>query len=349
MATYTPEKKYIRILALDGGGVRGILPGQMLAKLEHKLQARTGDPEKRLADYFDFFAGTGTGGILSCAYLTPVKDKMRTPRFSASQIVDFYIKYAGTIFNDTLDHKIITLGGFLDEKYNAEGLEKTFIDHFENIQLSHLLKPCAITAYDIYRRRGHLFTQHTASKPSADFYVRDVVRATSAIPTYFECKEVMSLSGVSYPLIDGSIFANNPALCAVAEASKLFFATRARKQQATLANMLILSLGTGLPKVQYSYDDVKNWGLAKWTRPLQRMSASANAEAVDYQLQQLYAATGASNQYLRINPELPVDVAADIDNVQPQNLQALKELGDATFEALEDKLDTFVSLMLEEE
>jgi hypothetical protein len=101
--------------------------------------------------------------------------------------------------------------------------------------------------------------------------------------------------------------------------------------------------------VQYSYDDVKNWGLAKWTRPLQRMSASANAEAVDYQLQQLYAATGASNQYLRINPELPVDVAADIDNVQPQNLQALKELGDATFEALEDKLDTFVSLMLEEE
>jgi patatin-like phospholipase/acyl hydrolase len=193
-----------------------------------------------------------------------------------------------------------------------------------------------------------LFTQHTAGKPSADFYIRDVLRATSAIPSYFECKEVLSLSGVSYPLIDGSIFANNPALCAVAEVSKVFFADKFRKQQATLANMLILSLGTGLPKVQYSYEDVKNWGLAKWTRPLLRMGGSANAEAVDYQLQQLFAGAGAARQYLRINPELPIEVAAEIDNIQPQNLQALKELGDATFEALEDKLDAFVSLMMEE-
>jgi patatin-like phospholipase/acyl hydrolase len=348
MATYAPVKKYIRILSIDGGGVRGILPAQLLAKLEHKLQARTGDPEKRLADYFDFFAGTGTGGILSCAYLTPVKEKMQTPRFSAVQIVDFYIKHAGNIFNDTLDQRIVTLGGLLNEQYNAGELEKTFIDYFENVQLSYLLKPCIITAYDIYRRRAHFFTQHTADKPSADFYIRDVVRATSAMPTYFECKEIMSLSGVGYPLIDGSIFANNPALCALAEVSKWYFADKSRKQPATVSNMLILSLGTGLPKMQYTYEDAKDWGLAKWTRPLLRMGASGNAEAVDYQLQQLYASAGASEQYLRINPELPVDVNADIDHVEPQNLQALKELGDATFEAMEDKLDKFVSLMLQE-
>jgi patatin-like phospholipase/acyl hydrolase len=348
MTTFTPSKKYIRILSIDGGGVRGLLPAQLLAKLEHKLQARTGDPEKRLADYFDFFAGTGTGGILSCAYLTPVKEKMQTPRFSASQIADLYIKHAGSIFNDTLDQKIITLGGLLNEKYNADELEKTFIDYFENIQLSHLLKPCIVTAYDIYRRKGHFFSQHTAGKPSADFYIRDVVRAASAIPTYFECKEVTSLSGVSYPLIDGSIFANNPALCAVAEAGKWFFSSNTRKQQATIEHMVLLSLGTGLPKIQYTYEDVKDWGLAKWTRPMLRMSASGNAEAVDYQLQQLYAGAGASEQYLRINPELPVDVHADIDYVQPQNLQALKELGDATFEAMEEKLNMFVSLLLQE-
>ncbi len=90
------------------------------------------------------------------------------------------------------------------------------------------------------------------------------------------------------------------------------------------------------------------WGLAKWARPLQRMTASANAEAVDYQLQQLYTSAGAHAQYLRINPELPIDVAAEIDNVQPQNLQALKELGDTTFETLEFELDKFVSLMLQE-
>jgi patatin-like phospholipase/acyl hydrolase len=348
MASFTPEKKFIRILSIDGGGVRGIIPGQILAKLEHKLQARTGDPEKRLADYFDFFAGTGTGGILSCAYIMPLKEKMRTPRFSASQIVDFYIRYAGSIFDNTFDHKLITLGGLLDEQYSAVGMEKMFSDYFESIQLSQLLKPCVITSYDIHRRRGHFFTQHTASRPSSDFYVRDIARATSAIPTYFECKEIASLSGVTYPLIDGSIVAYNPALCAVAEVSKVFYGSQARTQQATLPAMLLLSLGTGLPKMQYSYEDAKDWGLAKWARPLQRMTASANAEAVDYQLQQLYTGVGARQQYLRINPELPIDVVAEIDNVQPQNLQALKELGDTTFEAMELELDKFVSLMLEE-
>jgi uncharacterized protein len=56
-------QKLLRILSIDGGGIRGILPGLMLASLERKLQEKTSDPRTRLADHFDLVAGTSTGGI----------------------------------------------------------------------------------------------------------------------------------------------------------------------------------------------------------------------------------------------------------------------------------------------
>ena len=60
--------KKIRILSVDGGGIRGVLPGTILAQLEKILQKRS-NSERKLGDYFDMIAGTSTGGILSCIYL----------------------------------------------------------------------------------------------------------------------------------------------------------------------------------------------------------------------------------------------------------------------------------------
>jgi patatin-like phospholipase/acyl hydrolase len=57
--------KKIRILSIDGGGIRGILPGIVLTQIEQKLQEKTGDSNLKLSDMFDFIAGTSTGGILA--------------------------------------------------------------------------------------------------------------------------------------------------------------------------------------------------------------------------------------------------------------------------------------------
>uniref|UniRef100_UPI0040479B6C patatin-like phospholipase family protein n=1 Tax=Roseivirga sp. TaxID=1964215 RepID=UPI0040479B6C len=62
--------KKIKILSIDGGGIRGIIPGTILNYLETALQKESGNPNARLADYFDLIAGTSTGGILTCTYLT---------------------------------------------------------------------------------------------------------------------------------------------------------------------------------------------------------------------------------------------------------------------------------------
>ena len=336
------DKKISRILSIDGGGIRGIIPGQILVVLEDKLKAKTGNENARIADYFDLIAGTSTGGILTCAYLMPDNEtpgqKLR-PKFDSRQVVDLYLKRGGDIFSVPFGHKLKTLDGILYEKYPATALEKALDEYFGDTKLSELLKPCLIPSYDIKRRMGHFFTQHDAVKKKGwDYLVRDVARATSAAPTYFECSDVKSLTEVSSPLIDGGVFVNNPTLCAFAEVYNEY--------KTSPDQMAILSLGTGYSKKEYDYDHAKNWGMIQWVKPLIDIMMSGVSEVVDFQLRQIFDAIGAAGQYMRINTELPIDVSPDMDDASPKNLAALKELGTYTAQNFDVQLDDFVELIV---
>ncbi|KAK8941575.1 hypothetical protein KSP40_PGU022472 [Platanthera guangdongensis] len=85
----------ITVLSIDGGGVRGIIPGTILAFLESKLQELDGE-NARLADYFDVIAGTSTGGLVTAMLTAP--DKSNRPIYAAKDINDFYIKHSPKIF-----------------------------------------------------------------------------------------------------------------------------------------------------------------------------------------------------------------------------------------------------------
>lgn len=333
------KQKLTRILSIDGGGIRGIIPGQILVTLEEKLKKATANENARIADYFDLIAGTSTGGILACAYLCPdQKDPLR-PKFTAEEVVNLYLERGDEIFNVPLKHKIITAGGTIDEKYPSEELEDALNDYFGETKLSQLLKPCLISSYDIKRRQGHFFTQHDAIKKEGwDYFVKDVARATSAAPTYFECSKVKSLTNINYPLIDGGVFVNNPALCAYAEVHNEY--------EVTARDMAILSLGTGYEKQAYNYNQAKDWGMLGWIKPLISIMMSGVSEVVDYQLRQIYSAVKAPGQYLRINTEFPINVNSDMDDASQGNLNALKELGTETAQIFDNQLDEFVKLLV---
>ncbi len=326
------------ILSIDGGGIRGIVPGQILIHVERLLKEIYDDPTYKIADHFDLIAGTSTGGILACAYLLGEYDR---PKFTAEEVVDIYFERGDDIFNIPLFHRIRSAGGVLDEKYPADGLEETLDDYFGEAKLTDLLKPSLITAYDIKRRKAHFFTQHDAENPDHNFYLRDVARATTAAPTFFEVAKVKSEANKYYPLVDGGIFANNPALCAYAEMRNKF-STDDFKIMAS--DILLLSLGTGFAKVSYSYDEAKDWGLAAWAKPAIDMMMDGVADTVDYQLRQIFEAAGAGKQYLRINGELPRDIDPNMDCVDPQNLQALKRFGDELYHENQKEILSFLKM-----
>ncbi len=330
--------KLTRILSIDGGGIRGIIPGQIIVTLEEKLKKRTGNKDARIADHFDLIAGTSTGGILTCSYLCPDL-KTNRPKFNAQEVVNLYLERGDEIFNIPFRHKIKSAGGLTDEKYPVAELEAALNDYFGDTKLSQLLKPCLITAYDIKRRQGHFFNQMDAAQDEGwNYFVKEVARATSAAPTYFECSEIRSMTGVTYPLIDGGVFVNNPTLCAYAEVHNKF--------NKTAKEMAILSIGTGFTRKEYDYKSAKDWGLAAWVKPLIDIMMAGVSDVVDYQLQQVYHAVGAPQQYLRINQVLPHGINPDMDDASPQNLNALRELGTETAQIFNRQLDEFVELIV---
>ena len=333
--------KFTRILSIDGGGIRGIIPAKVLNAVEQKLQEKTRNKNARIADFFDLISGTSTGGLLTCIYLCPELDGSRDrPRYSAEEALRLYMEKGDKIFDSTLWQRIRSAGGLRDEKYSADAFEEMLEDYFGDLRLRGLLKPCLITAYDIKRRCTVFFTQHDAKKmEKRDFLLKDVARATSATPTYFEAAKIKSLTDVPYPLIDGGVFANNPAMCAFTEVRRKF------KKRLGTKKIVLLSLGTGFLKKPYNYKKVKDWGAVEWIKPLMDIMMSGVSETVDYQLYQLFAAAGKPGRYLRINSEL-LFANTEMDDASGKNLLALEQEGTRITAEYNDRLDNFLRLLL---
>lgn len=342
----------MRILSIDGGGIRGIIPGIVIAALENRLQKLTDNRDTRVADYFDLVAGTSTGGILACLYLYPdLGQNPPRPRFSAAQAVNLYLERGDDIFDVSLSKRMRSGFGLWDEKYSAGELEDALDDYLEDCSLSSLLKPCLVTAYDIQRRKAHFFKQHksvTAAGP--DFLLKDVARAASAAPTYFEVARIKSLARprTQHALIDGGVFANNPALCAYAEARTFKVSENGQEgsRPCTAQTMFLFSLGTGKVKKRYAYSEAKDWGPLGWAKPVLDIMMSGVAETVDYQLAQIFGSVDRPDHYNRIEPDLG-GAGPDLDDASSENIMALKEAGEECVGMNEEKLDKVARTLIE--
>lgn len=340
--------KYTRILSLDGGGIRGIIPAQVAVSIEEKLQQKSGNPDARIADYFDLIAGTSAGGILTCIYLCPDAENPHRPRWCAKDAVNFSIDSGRDVFNKSFWQTLKSLDGLIDEKYPSDRLDLFLGETLRDCKLSELLKPCLISSYDIERRKAHFFNQIDAkTNPKEDYFIRDVARATSAAPSYFEVPKIRSLTNESYVLVDGGVFANNPALCAYAEVRSKFRIPDERPDKGpTAKDMVILSLGTGTAQKKYPYEEVKNWGQLEWVQPLMNILMTGVSETVNYQMVQIFDSIEKPNQYLRINPNLSNEKPLPIDAASEENISELVRIGQEQADKSNQELDRFIDLLL---
>lgn len=185
-------KKKIRILSLDGGGIRGIITCIILRYIEEQLQ-KFDDPNAKLGDYFDLISGSSTGGLIASILLIP--NSNGKAKYSIEKALELYAEKGESIFNVSLWQKIINPLGIFDERISDKELEKQLNDFFGILKLNEFIKPCLITAYDIENRRAKLFNTLDGEDAIDNFYVKDVCRATSAAPTYFEPAQISSLYG----------------------------------------------------------------------------------------------------------------------------------------------------------
>ena len=241
----------MKVLSIDGGGIRGLIPALVLAEIE----SRTG---RRIAELVDMIAGTSTGGILACALGKP-------DPLPAAEIAALYVEEGPKIFDRSLLKQITSLGGYLDERYSESGLVRALDRYLGDTPMTAATLPLLLTAYDTEERAIHLLR---SEGEHSDASMVDAAHATSAAPTYFE---PVRLDGAT--LIDGGVFATNPALVAYAE-------LRGKLD-------LLLSLGTGEHTRPLPYEKVKDWGQLEWARPLIDVVFDGGQDAVDMQLRAL--------------------------------------------------------------
>ncbi|XP_010516040.1 PREDICTED: patatin-like protein 7 [Camelina sativa] len=285
------QRGKICILSIDGGGMRGVLPGKALAYLEHALKSKSGDPNARIADYFDVAAGSGIGGIYT-AMLFGSRDGYR-PIFTADDTWQFLTKNAKGLYGRGMILKRVMM------RTGSAKLNKVMKESFSELTLKDTLKPVLIPCYDLKSSAPFLFSRADALETdSFDFRLWEVCRATCAEPGVFDPLEMKSVDGrTECVAIGGGLAMSNPTAAAITHVLH-------NKQEFPFVrgveDLLVLSLGMGqLLHVSYEYDRVIKWTAKHWARPAALISNDAAADTVDQAVAMAFGHCRSSN-YVRI-------------------------------------------------
>ncbi|KAG6766960.1 hypothetical protein POTOM_028139 [Populus tomentosa] len=297
----------ITILSIDGGGIRGILPGVILAYLEAQLQVLDGK-DARIADYFDVISGTSTGGLITAMLAAP--NEQQRPLFDAKDLVPFYLNNSPKIFPQTsgmFAWPTNVWKAISGPKYDGKYLHKLVPDH-----------------------------------PITDALLSDICIATSAAPTYFPPHYFKNQDEQGnfeeFNLIDGGIAANNPTLVAISEVAKQmskknpdFFPIKPMNYE----RYLVISIGTGANKngTTYNAKVASEWGVIGWLfhkgrTPLITCYNNASSDMVDYHNSVVFRAFHSENYYLRIDDDKLQGDLSSVDIATKENLENLVKVGE---------------------
>jgi patatin-like phospholipase/acyl hydrolase len=302
----------MRVLSIDGGGIRGLIPALVLEEIERRAG-------RRVHELFDLIAGTSTGSIIACALCAP--DPLR-----ASRVVALYEEEGPEIFSRSIFQRITSANGLLDEKYDSAALDRTLDRFLADKLLSRTSPDLIVPAYDMATPGPYFFkTTNARDSSDEDFPLAAVARASSAAPTYFEPSAVDGRA-----LIDGGVFAVNPAMSAFAEV--LSFEPG--------AEVVVLSLGTGQRMRRHSFDQIKDWGLLEWARPLLDVVFDGISDAVDFQLRQALG----DGRYWRLQVEL-TRASDALDDATEENLRRLRAQAEELIAARSTDIDAVIALL----
>jgi patatin-like phospholipase/acyl hydrolase len=303
-----------RILSIEGGGVRGLIPAIILNKLEQEIQKIANNPTLTIGDVFDTIAGTSCGAILTCLYTLPdpnIKDKQK-PKHSASDVLKIFRANVSTIFLKTWTGLV-----WAGPEYSSDGINKVATEVAGELKINELTKPVFIPTYDMSTGSPMYFTKYEHK----DYKVRDIIKAATAAPTYFTPVSLTSEDNKNtHTCIDGGVFMNNPSYAALldtlAQLEKL-----PPSQRPERIVLVSISCGANSDKLP---PGAEKWGKIHWICPIINISIDMNSDIVDKQLLQIFNLCGDVNDYFRFDPPLK-EGTNSIDNITVKNLEGLEK------------------------
>lgn len=304
----------MKIISIDGGGIRGIIPADILRRVEERSPG--------CLQEVDLYAGTSTGAILSAALAAGLKP---------SDIVELYRSRGPDIFDkrDWLDSVAFGADEFFRADYSLDGLEAALFEYLGNMTLGDLQKRVILTTIRLSpTERVKVKVFHNFDGPGNDRHVRviDAVLGSAAAPVYFPAHPLPTETDPESKLIDGGLSLNSPALAAIGQALDGGY---------LLEDISMISLGCGdLPLIIGGGDwGMKQWGLSGGI-PLLTLMFESQLGTVDYVASRLLR-----DSYHRLNPMMDEDISMDDAASIPKLLSTAQSVGD-------DQIDQLVCRLL---
>jgi patatin-like phospholipase/acyl hydrolase len=278
-----------KILAIDGGGIKGVFPASVLAQVETHVG-------QKVADFFDLIVGTSTGGIIALGL---------GMGFSAQEMLTFYQQLGPAVFRGSGILRF--LRRLHSAKYDSEPLRAALEAKFGSRKLGESAKRLVIPSVSLITGEVHVYKTAHHPRLTRDYRepVVGVALATSAAPTYFPTYR--SASGL--PLIDGGLWANNPVgIAAVEGISMLGW---------RMGDFKMLSIGCTEEPLDVRQVPGKSWGLSRWApriiEVMQRAQSSSSLGIAQH--------LAGHENVVRISPTVPrqrygLDVAAQISELE---------------------------------
>jgi len=319
------HKKRLTSLAIDGGGVRGLIPALLLQDVEKRAGSKAGE-------LFDYLAGSSAGAIVVSGIA--LKDPIipEKPKFAASDIVRLFRDDGKKIFSAK------AMGSYIiSPKYESQALIDVLASYYgSDSKMDDLLAYPIFTAFETNRQKLYSFEKKNAT--FAHVPLVSLVAASGAAVPYFPAME-MVLDGESHCFIDGGFAANNPA--------QLLHSKILLYEGGSAANhQIMLSLGTGKCDGEgVAYGRCKNWGLLGWGEKLVQFIFQGTSCAVDEQMNSSFS--GGNGRYWRLQPSY-ADTSLNFENASDAALQSLQTIAGEFVDSHEDQLRD-VAKSLEEE
>lgn len=345
-----------RILALDGGGIRGALTLGYLQRIEDILRKQHGDEKSfRLSQYFDLIGGTSTGSIIAACLAIGM---------SVNEIKTMYMNLGDKIFAKKYKWwKIFEIDDLIKASYNSKPLEEELQNVFGSdttLASDRILTGLCIVAKRADTNSVWPLINHPDGKyyDSVDGRNKDIllwkaVRASAAAPTYFLPQIIDVGGGLSEAaFVDGGVsMANNPSLQLLMVATMNGFPFKWKWGE---DNLMIVSVGTGMGRWKKIPADVKKNTLLNWASQLpdmlmqdaswqnqmlmQWLSNSPTAWEIDQEIGKLDTDSMGSSKkgkglisYLRYNIWLDATTIGPLMNKQysPKEIDGLVEMSNA--------------------
>ncbi len=334
-----PERQ-IRILSLDGGGVRGVVEARILMRIEEQ----TGRP---VTELFDLIGGTSVGGLLATMLTIPKNPEDpsdKTPLYSAAEI--FSLLYQNKI--DIFKPSWFSLGGLLGPKYQSKHYVNELKRYMGDLSMSQSVCPTVVFAYNTEMQR----IDALSSWDTKSYTKVDAVASTTAAQTLFHPHTMTVVDNakgslpVTYTYTDGGTGVNNPAALLLGKALNLFPEGK---------NFEVLSIGTGSFNTPIYYDQVKSAGLLAWLPHFSNVVFNSQQSSFTLLLEDMLNAKGVNGksqnvrgggQYLRWNPPLNLDQSS-MDDMSSQNIRGIVQATDMYLVAHKTEFDTYVNGLMQ--